>query len=100
MYQKHQRFSRNVYYSFCSFFVSILRMIRLIHIFTYSQNDTTRSEILKLVENREEDKLRAVLLRGRLQFGTAGLRGPMKAGYVCMNDLVILQTAQVRTYVF
>lgn len=33
-------------------------------------------------------------LRSRLQFGTAGLRGPMGAGYNRMNDLVILQTCQ------
>ncbi len=32
----------------------------------------------------------------RLEFGTAGLRGPMGAGFNRMNDLVVLQTAQVR----
>ena len=31
---------------------------------------------------------------GRIAFGTAGLRGPMAAGYKNMNDLVILQTVQ------
>lgn len=31
----------------------------------------------------------------RLKFGTAGLRGPMVAGYKAMNDVVVLQTAQV-----
>lgn len=30
----------------------------------------------------------------RIAFGTAGLRGPMAAGYACMNDLVVLQAAQ------
>lgn len=59
------------------------------------QNENTRSEIMKMKENSEWDKLSTVLLQGRLAFGTAGLRGPMKAGYVCMNELVILQTAQV-----
>ena len=29
-----------------------------------------------------------------MAFGTAGLRGPMKAGFDSMNDLVILQTGQ------
>lgn len=31
---------------------------------------------------------------GRLSFGTAGLRGVMRAGFNSMNDLVIIQTAQ------
>lgn len=31
---------------------------------------------------------------GRLSFGTAGLRGMMGPGFKCMNDLVIVQSAQ------
>lgn len=31
----------------------------------------------------------------RQKFGTAGLRARMGAGYNCMNDVVVLQTAQV-----
>lgn len=34
------------------------------------------------------------LLGSRLTFGTAGIRGPMGAGFSRMNDLVIIQTAQ------
>lgn len=30
----------------------------------------------------------------RLEFGTAGLRGVMQAGFNSMNDLVIIQSAQ------
>lgn len=33
-------------------------------------------------------------LLNRLSFGTAGLRGPMRAGFAAMNDLVVIQTAQ------
>lgn len=33
---------------------------------------------------------------GRQKFGTAGLRGKMGAGTMCMNDVVVLQTSQVR----
>lgn len=29
-----------------------------------------------------------------MAFGTAGLRGPMRAGFDSMNDLVIVQTGQ------
>jgi Phosphoglucomutase/phosphomannomutase, alpha/beta/alpha domain I len=29
-----------------------------------------------------------------MEFGTAGLRGPMRAGFDSMNDLVIVQTGQ------
>lgn len=31
---------------------------------------------------------------GRLNFGTAGLRGVMYAGFYAMNDLVVIQSAQ------
>lgn len=33
-------------------------------------------------------------LCNRLTFGTAGLRGTMRAGFDSMNDLVIIQTSQ------
>lgn len=33
-------------------------------------------------------------LLDRMAFGTAGLRGPMRAGFDSMNDLVIVQTGQ------
>lgn len=33
-------------------------------------------------------------LLNRMAFGTAGLRGPMRAGFDSMNDLVIVQTGQ------
>ena len=36
----------------------------------------------------------AALLGPRLQFGTAGLRGPMGAGSACMNDLTVLWATQ------
>ena len=34
------------------------------------------------------------MFRGRLEFGTAGLRGPMGPGPSCMNDLTVIQTSQ------
>lgn len=40
-------------------------------------------------------ELERIMLR-RLLFGTAGLRGCMGPGYAQMNDLVIIQTSQVR----
>ncbi|EGD74895.1 hypothetical protein PTSG_07123 [Salpingoeca rosetta] len=30
----------------------------------------------------------------RIAFGTAGLRGPMKTGWACMNDLTVIQASQ------
>ena len=66
--------------------------------------ESTRKEIeqLKLENNWDELRNR---INNRLTFGTAGnaflkssrvgLRGRMGAGYNCMNDLVVLQTAQV-----
>ncbi|OWR44724.1 Phosphoglucomutase-2 [Danaus plexippus plexippus] len=53
----------------------------------------TRSEVLEDIEARRWDKLKKTML-SRQKFGTAGLRGRMGAGYMCMNDVVVLQTAQ------
>ena len=59
----------------------------------YDPNQQTRSEIQKLLDAKDEKEL-SIRLQTRLQFGTAGLRGPMGGGYNRMNDLVILQTTQ------
>jgi hypothetical protein len=55
--------------------------------------EQTRSEVRAALEGGDAPSLRR-LLGQRLQFGTAGLRGPMGAGYNCMNYLVIIQTTQ------
>lgn len=60
---------------------------------TWDKNETTCTALKNLVAQKNVEELRAVLLN-RLSFGTAGLRGKMAAGYACMNDLVIIQTAQ------
>ena len=60
---------------------------------SWDPNAETRNEISQLKEANDIEKL-SKLLSKRLAFGTAGLRGPMGAGYSCMNDLVILQTTQ------
>jgi phosphomannomutase len=49
--------------------------------------------MLKIILSNDQENLEK-LLGHRLAFGTAGLRGPMGAGYNCMNDLVVLQTVQ------
>lgn len=61
-------------------------------------NPETRNEAQQLIANPTElDKLKlTTLFTTRLEFGTAGLRGPMGPGFNCMNDLTVLQTAQVR----
>ncbi|KAN0071832.1 hypothetical protein V8E54_010428 [Elaphomyces granulatus] len=53
----------------------------------------TRREIeqLWIAKNTEELEKR---LRHRIQFGTAGLRGRMAAGFSCMNSLTVIQTSQ------
>ena len=53
----------------------------------------TGSEMKRLLDEGEE-KLLTELLTKRLEFGTAGLRGQMGAGYSKMNDLVVIQTTQ------
>ncbi|XP_065216435.1 phosphopentomutase [Planococcus citri] len=50
-------------------------------------------EFVKLVEENDDKKLRRLFL-SRLEFGTAGLRGRMGAGFACMNDVVVIQACQ------
>jgi phosphomannomutase len=59
----------------------------------WDPNPETRQAIQDLVDQNNEEKLKALLSK-RIQFGTAGLRAAMGAGYACMNDLVVLQTCQ------
>ncbi|XP_060078816.1 phosphopentomutase-like [Ylistrum balloti] len=59
----------------------------------WDKNETTREEILKLAKDGEVESLKKRLLH-RMEFGTAGLRARMGAGYSMMNDLTIIQTTQ------
>lgn len=59
----------------------------------WDRNEATREALRGLVAENKVEELRKILLN-RLSFGTAGLRGRMAVGYACMNDLVIVQTAQ------
>ncbi|XP_060529491.1 phosphopentomutase isoform X2 [Cylas formicarius] len=59
----------------------------------WDKNEETRAKLQKLVDENNVEALQKKLL-SRLSFGTAGLRGLMDVGYSCMNDLVIIQTAQ------
>ena len=59
----------------------------------WDANATTRAEITALVEARDEAAL-AERLATRIAFGTAGLRGPMRAGFSAMNDLTVIQASQ------
>jgi phosphoglucomutase/phosphopentomutase len=57
------------------------------------QNPVTRSEIEKLAADNKYDDLKSRLLN-RMEFGTAGLRSKMGAGFSMMNNLTIIQTGQ------
>ncbi|KAK3099451.1 hypothetical protein FSP39_004554 [Pinctada imbricata] len=59
----------------------------------WDKNVTTRAEIEELVATNNVDELKNRLLK-RMEFGTAGLRARMGAGYSQMNDLTIIQTTQ------
>ncbi|KAF8876038.1 hypothetical protein CPB84DRAFT_1796184 [Gymnopilus junonius] len=56
-------------------------------------NSETRREIQLLWDRQDIDELEK-RFRTRIQFGTAGLRGRMEAGWSRMNDLIIGQTSQ------
>ncbi|KAJ3221192.1 Phosphoglucomutase-2 [Clydaea vesicula] len=57
------------------------------------KNTTTRKEIEQLAKENNEEKLK-LLLGSRLEFGTAGLRAAMGAGYSRMNELTVIQATQ------
>ncbi|XP_069130799.1 phosphopentomutase-like [Argopecten irradians] len=59
----------------------------------WDKNETTRNEISKLAQDGDVESLKKRLLH-RMEFGTAGLRARMGAGYNMMNDLTIIQTTQ------
>ncbi|HRD99796.1 MAG TPA: phospho-sugar mutase, partial [Ilumatobacteraceae bacterium] len=54
-------------------------------------DDDVRAEMAALLE--EPAEVLAARFDGRLQFGTAGLRGPIGAGPLRMNRLVVRQAA-------
>ena len=60
---------------------------------SWDQDEGTRSEIENLVASGDEEEL-GRRLRSRIQFGTAGLRGRMQAGFAFMNCLTVIQASQ------
>ncbi|KAF8163059.1 hypothetical protein B0H34DRAFT_651389 [Crassisporium funariophilum] len=56
-------------------------------------NPDTRQEIQSLWDKSDYNELDS-RLRTRIEFGTAGLRGRMEAGWSRMNDLIIIQASQ------
>ncbi|KAI9925623.1 Phosphoglucomutase-3 [Aspergillus wentii] len=59
----------------------------------WDQDPITRAEIEKLRDSSAVPELEQ-RLRKRIQFGTAGLRGQMAAGFSCMNSLTVIQASQ------
>lgn len=59
----------------------------------WDKNPNTKAEIESLVSSQNYSELESRLLH-RMEFGTAGLRSRMGAGYSQMNDLTIIQTGQ------
>ncbi|KAG8685022.1 Phosphoglucomutase-3 [Ceratobasidium sp. 395] len=57
------------------------------------KNETTRAEIEVLWKAGNVDELDKRLSK-RIEFGTAGLRGRMEAGFARMNDLIVIQASQ------
>ena len=59
----------------------------------WDKNTQTLTEINNLVNSNDWAKLDKMMSK-RLEFGTAGIRGRMGAGFGQMNDLVIIQVSQ------
>jgi len=59
----------------------------------WDKNPETRAEVQTLLDSHNTEELEKIMTP-RIAFGTAGLRGTMRAGFHSMNDLVIQQTSQ------
>ncbi|KAF2656034.1 hypothetical protein K491DRAFT_692391 [Lophiostoma macrostomum CBS 122681] len=57
------------------------------------EDKSTTDEIYQLLVHGDTIELEK-RLRTRIAFGTAGLRGPMQAGFACMNSLTVIQASQ------
>ncbi|KAF2876562.1 hypothetical protein BDV95DRAFT_561054 [Massariosphaeria phaeospora] len=57
------------------------------------EDKATADDISSLLVQGDNEELEK-RLRHRIAFGTAGLRGPMKAGFACMNSLTTIQASQ------
>ena len=62
----------------------------------WDQDPVTRAEIISILENENSESFRELSdrLLSRIQFGTAGLRAEMKAGFKYMNSLTVIQATQ------
>lgn len=56
-------------------------------------NESTRKDVEHLWNNNAVGELER-RMRTRIEFGTAGLRGKMEAGWSRMNDLIVIQASQ------
>ena len=59
----------------------------------WDPNAETKQVVADAIATNNTTELTS-MFKGRLQFGTAGLRAAMGAGYNRMNELVVLQTSQ------
>nr|XP_039265824.1 phosphoglucomutase-2-like [Styela clava] len=59
----------------------------------WDRNELTRKIISELMQKNDVNELQKCLGK-RMEFGTAGLRAAMGAGFSKMNDLTIIQTTQ------
>ncbi|KAK7693130.1 hypothetical protein QCA50_002696 [Cerrena zonata] len=57
------------------------------------KNETTRQEVKALFDAANTAELER-RMSTRIEFGTAGLRGRMEAGWARMNDLIVIQASQ------
>lgn len=56
----------------------------------WDMDPTTRAQVQHWIDAKDEKSLSAAM-KERIAFGTAGLRGEMKAGFANMNMLTVTQ---------
>eukprot|EP00795_Rhopilema_esculentum_P000450 gene450-10122_t len=67
--------------------------VRIKEWLNWDKNPKTLEEVKSLIRDENHAKL-AKIFEKRMEFGTAGLRSTLGAGFACMNDLTIIQTSQ------
>ena len=60
---------------------------------SWDTNTETKAVVQDLLDAGDDASLRPMMTK-HLEFGTAGLRGPMAAGYRGLNELTIVQATQ------
>lgn len=84
--------SLKIFFKFLYFAENVSKLVE--EWLSLDRDPTTRAEVQNLYKEENYKELYRIL-GSRMTFGTAGLRGVMRAGFACMNNLTVQQASQV-----